>query len=291
LNNTDIDFKGCATMGEKLKVRPGADIVVAIALRDPTGTNYAPYSFPNPSLAQVGINQPINKPVLDHVDVIQGLVTSRPKQPGDPDYAGTWPNGWIQAYLVGGTPDIATVPNAARNTTAKRYGQFNSSSWTTAPGKPDFKVMSFRIPGVQASQYVRLRGTNLPPNVPFETDANGSPLPDVFTNATTTVTDAQATAAKPANVGTLRIPCSNVIPGRDAQGQVTFTPYTPQVVPANGVNWTQGSGAIDGCPNHLPVVNGQKYVAYDVAAWSDLWFYSNPIYVEVDNSVEVVGVQ
>ena len=25
--------------------------------------------------------------------------------------------------------------------------------------------------------------------------------------------------------------------------------------------------AIDGCQAHLPVVNGVKYVAYDVAAW------------------------
>ena len=31
MNNTDIDTAGCATMGEKLVVRPGAEIVVAIA--------------------------------------------------------------------------------------------------------------------------------------------------------------------------------------------------------------------------------------------------------------------
>ena len=44
--------------------------------------------------------------------------------------------------------------------------------------------MTFRIPAVTASQYVRLRGTNLPAALPFETDASGNPLPDVFTNAT-----------------------------------------------------------------------------------------------------------
>jgi hypothetical protein len=48
---------------------------------------------------------------------------------------------------------------------------------------------------------------------------------------------------------------------------------------------------IDGCPNHLPTVNGKKYVAYDVAAWSDLWFYSNPIYVQVTGGQTVAGVQ
>ena len=43
--------------------------------------------------------------------------------------------------------------------------------------------MSFRIPAVAASQYLRLRGSNLPSNVPFETDASGNPLPDLHTNA------------------------------------------------------------------------------------------------------------
>ena len=42
-------------MGEKLVVQPGSDIVVAIAVRDPAGTNFSPYTFPNPSLPQVGI--------------------------------------------------------------------------------------------------------------------------------------------------------------------------------------------------------------------------------------------
>ena len=49
-----------------------------------------------------------------------------------------------------------------------------------------FLTMTFRIPAVTASQYVRLRGTNLPPAVPFETDASGNPLSDVYTNANDT---------------------------------------------------------------------------------------------------------
>jgi len=32
-------------------------------------------------------------------------------------------------------------------------------------------------------------------------------------------------------------------------------------------------------------------VSFDVAAWADLWFYSNPIYVEVGGSTIVAGVQ
>ena len=269
---TDIDTSGCATMGEKLSVRPGAEIVVAVVLRDPEGTNFAPYSFPNPSLLQVNVNQPINKPVLDHVDVIRGLVTGY-RTPGSADYAGEWPRNtnWLKAD--GTTTGLASVPAAAKNTSAaiaKTFSANGSTPWTTVQSGVDnttFLKMSFRIPAVQASQYVRLRGSNLPAAVPYETDASGNPLSDIYTNANDTTM--------------LRIPCTTV--GSN--------------VPANGANWTQASGPINGCPAHLATASGaspiagQKAVSYDVAAWSDLWFYSNPIYVEVANSVKVAGVK
>lgn len=252
LNNTDVDVAGCATMGEKLVVRPGAEIVVSIVARDPAGKNYAPYSFNNPSLAQVGIQQPLNMPVLDHIDVVRGMVSGY-KQPGSAGYAGQWPNDWLT------NPVMANVPAAAKNTSAAVFKTFNGATWTTVAGNAEYKKMTFRIPAVQASQYVRLRGSNLPAAVPYETDANGNPLADIHTNA-----------SNPAN---LRIPCT--VAGTN--------------VPSNDVVYT--GTAIDGCPAHLPVINGQKYVAYDVAAWSDLWFYSNPIYVEVQGATTVAGVK
>ena len=269
-NGTDIDKTGCATMGEKLVVRPGADIVIAIALRDPAGTSYAPYSFANPSLAQVGINQPLNKPVLDHVDVIRGMVTGY-KAPGSADYAGEWPRNanWLKAD--GTTTGLATVPAAAKNTSAavlKTFGN-GSTAWTSVQSGVDnsvFLKMSLRIPAVQASQYVRLRGTNLPAAVPYETDANGNPLADVYTNAI--------------DPTMLRIPCTTAATNQPAAGA------------------TMTTGTLDGCPAHMetatgaanPIV-GQKAVSYDVAAWADLWFYSNPIYVQVANSFTVAGVK
>ncbi|HEY8880652.1 MAG TPA: hypothetical protein VIN03_23980 [Roseateles sp.] len=270
---TDIDAAGCATMGEKLVVRPGAEIVVAVVLRDPDGVNFAPYSFPNPSLAQVGFTQPINKPVLDHVDVIRGLVTGY-KTPGAADYAGEWPRNtsWLKAD--GTTTGLAAVPNAAKNTSAgilKTFSGNGGTAWTAFSSGVDntsFLKMSFRIPAVQASQYLRLRGSNLPASVPYETDASGNPLSDIYTNANDTTM--------------LRIPCT--VAGSN--------------VPANGANWTQANGPIDGCPAHLATatgagnpIAGQKAVSYDVAAWSDLWFYSNPIYVEVSGSTVVAGVR
>jgi hypothetical protein len=252
LNNTDMNFGNCATMGEKLVVKPGQEVVVAIAVRDPSGTNYSPYSFLNPSLAQVGISQPLNKPVLDHIDVIRGLVSGY-KNPNSPDYAGQWPNDWIK------NPNMDNVPAGAKNTTAAVIRTFSNSNWKRADGT--FKVMTFRIRNVNASQYVRLRGTNLPALVPFETDADGNPLPDLSTNA------GQVNPSVPGGndgipAGTnLRIPCG-----------------------------TTGTTEFDGCPSHLPVVNGQKMVAFDVAAWADLWFYSNPIYIEVQGGTRVAGV-
>jgi len=257
-NKTDIDVAGCATMGEKLKVRPGAEIVVAVVVRDPSGTNYSPYSFANPSLAQVGITQPLNKPVLSHVDLIRGMVTGY-KTPGSADYAGQWPANaaWLNSDPTspdfGKTTGLAAVPAAAKNTTTAVIRSFSNAAGGWASAGDDFLKMSYRIPAVQASQYVRLRGSNLPASVPFETDANGNPLADIYTNAGNGTTD----------LANLRIPCKA----------------------------TGGSTEYDQCPSHLPVVAGQKMSAYDVAAWADLSFYSNPIFIEVSGSSVVAGVK
>lgn len=247
--NTDIDSTGCATMGEKLVVRPGAEIVVSVVVRDPAGTNYSPYTFPNPSLQQIGVNQPLNMPVLDHIDLIRGLVTGY-KDPAAADYSGAWPSTWLV------NPDMATVPAGAKNLSAAVIKTFaQGSGWTTVSSTVDntqFLKMTMRIPAVAASQYIRLRGTNMPAAVPFETDASGNPLADLYTNAN--------------DLTKLRIPCSTV--GTHLDGNV-----------------------IDGCPAHLPVVAGVKYVAYDVAAWSDLWFYSNPVFIQVNGSTTVAGIR
>jgi hypothetical protein len=261
VRNTDVDLEQCATMGEKLKVRPGADIVVAIVVRDPSGTNYSPYAFDNPSLAQIGISQPLNAPVLDHLDVIRGLVTGY-KTPGAADYSGEWPRDWIWPYLNNSVPSLASVPDGAKNTTAAVIRTFSSNDWKTLPWDKQFKKMTFRIPAVTASQYVRLRGTNLPASVPYETDADGNPLPDIWTNAAAVNPSVPGGTDKIAANNFLRIVCRPV-----------------------------GTTEFDGCPSHLPVIDGFKYAAYDVAAWSDLWFYSNPIFIEVAGSTVVAGVR
>jgi hypothetical protein len=246
-------------MGEKLVVRPGADIIVSIVVRDPAGSNNSPYTFPNPSLLQVNINQPLDKPELHHIDVVRGLVTGY-KTPGAADYSGEWPRNtnWLKAD--GTTADLSVVPVGAKNTSAaviKTFSGVGGTPWVAFNSGVDntgFLKMTFRIPAVVASQYVRLRGTNLPAAVPYETDASGNPLADVYTNSGDTTR--------------LTIPCSTV-----------------------------GTTEYNGCPSHLatatgasPIV-GKKAVSFDIAAWSDLWFYSNPIFVQVRDSFPVAGVK
>jgi len=200
---------------------------VAIAVRDPQGTNNSPYNFPNPSLKQMGITQPLNAPVLDHVDVIGGDVTGYVSPTDTTKYAG----------LEGSA--------AASNASAGIKKVFNSQNWTAAAN--GVRVMSYRIPAVKVSQYLRLRGTNLPAATPFETDANGNPLNDY-----------------------------DLIPQDDG---VTAT-IAGKVVCADAA-----------CPAHLRTINGVKYSSFDVAGWADLWFYSNPIFIQVNKSVTVAGVQ
>jgi hypothetical protein len=257
VNDNSPSAAGCATMGEKLVVAPGTDLVVGITVRDPAGANFSPYTFPNPSLKQVGINQPINQPVLDHIDLIGGLVTGY-KTPGAADYSGEWPRNtnWLKAD--GSTADLSVVPAAAKNTSTAILKTFGSSALKASASPIDgstFLTVTFKISAVAASQYVRLRGTNMPPSVPSETDASGNPLADVVTNANDTTR--------------LTIPCT--------------TPHS-------------ASSQFDGCPDHLATatgaspIAGQKAVSFDVAAWSDLWFYANPVYIEVTGSTPVAGV-
>ena len=225
--NAEARIDGCATMGEKLVVRPGADVYVAVAVRDPQGTNNSPYSFPNPSLRQINVTQPLNAPVLDHLDLIGGNVTGLISPTDTVRYAG------------------AEGTAAASNPTAKVLKTFSNtgtgtSKWTaTADG---VRVMSYRVPAVTTSQYFRLRGTNLPASTPFETDASGNALNDY-----------------------------------------DLSPFDQTV--AGKVACTDAA-----CPAHMRAFNGVKYSSFDVAAWSDLWFYSNPVFIEVANFTKVASI-
>jgi len=221
----EVRIDGCATMGEKLKTRPNTDLLVTTVVRNPK-TNNSPYSFPNPSLAQINITQPLNAPVLDHVDIINGKVTQKPMAT-QPVVSPCVKNSYFSCG------DLNSP--AATNSTTAVVKRFNSTNWTDAGS--NYVTMSYKVSSGSNSQYFRLRGTNLPVNTPNEVDANGNPLIDDTTTG-------------------LTIPCTSAA-----------------------------------CPNHLNNANGQKYSSYDVAAWADLWFYSNPVFVEVTGDLTVAGAR
>jgi hypothetical protein len=138
-----------AQMGETLYVRRGQKVKITIAVHDPTGRNNCPYSFNNPSLAQMGISQPLNKPKLDHIDLIGGSVTGK-IDPSDPEYK---------------NPNNPTTEIKAQISVShmKRWGDWSLYTFEFTP---------------QGDCYYRLRGTNLPPGTLNETDSSGNPLAD-----------------------------------------------------------------------------------------------------------------
>ena len=96
------------------------------------------------------INNNGDKPVVHHIDLIAGDITGE-IQPNSPDY----------------TKDI--------NETTRVIKRFNASDFTkTSDG---WNRVTYNL-SVGKNTYFRLRGTNLPPNTPFETDQEGNPLVD-----------------------------------------------------------------------------------------------------------------
>jgi hypothetical protein len=185
---------GEKTMGETLKVQEGDLVVVTVKVRDPDGTNHCPYNFDNPSLAQseIGISQPLNMPELHHVDLIGGDVTGK-IDPSD-----------LVDYTNPANPSTQIVKQTLKSQMVEGRDGWQSFSYVYIAEKGK-------------DRYLRLRGTNLPPNTPNETDAAGNPLADT-------------------EAGNIACSADNC-----------------------------AGGNLDN----------------DVEAWSDLWFYSNPIYVDV----------
>ena len=182
-----------ATMGEFLTVRPKQRVLIKVMVKVPDVNNLCPYAFDNPSLAQVGIQQSLNRPVLHHVDLISGEVTGK-IAPTDAKYTDP-------------TNSTAKIVQTVLVSDMKNEGH----GWKSF-------IFSFKA---ENSCYFRLRGTNLPPNTPYETDDQGNPLSDTLA------------------------------------GNITYND---------------------------PVTNAPKALDTDVEAWADLWFYSNPIFIKVENS-------
>ena len=232
----------CATMGEQLGLRRnGGDVVWMIKLRDPEGANFSPYTFDNPSLAQLDISVPINEPVLSHIDVIRGDITGM-IEPSDPAYTTNVSNPTTEIF--------ASVDNLAGEFTVD--GEYLIASGTIPAG--DFTN----------DMYFRVRGTNMPKGTPNETDADGNPLHDDYSSLIPCL--ASGEIVDPVEIDASFSP---FFQGRQATGSWTAEG------PAPGLQFDPAA-----CPEHLPVdAQGIKYLDADVEAWADLWFYANPIFV------------
>jgi hypothetical protein len=194
-----------AMMGGTLAVKAGDQVKIKIKVHDPDGFNFCPLDMDNPSLAQVGIYQPLSMPVLDHIDLIAGSITGNVPATNLDDPAAT-------EY---GT-DAAVVETFYRN------GGIDKDGYMTY-------VVTFKA---EESMFIRLRGTNLPADVPFETDAAGNPLADSMAND---------------NIYALMDPA-------DLEAHL-----------------------------YEDVTIGTNSKLDEVAeAYADLWFYSNPIFIEVE---------
>jgi hypothetical protein len=207
------------TMGETLVVRPGEKITIEMEMTIPAKNN-SPYSFNNPLLQQVGIQQPLNKPSLDHVDLITGQITGA-IPPGSAGYA--VPN-------AGGVAGAAIVYNPTAAISQQIHAT-NMRSNRLRDGSTHLKFTTTFTAGNTAS-YIRTRGTNIPVATPNVTDSAGNPLLDV-NNALVSCTDAA-------------------------------------------------------CPSHLATVSGVKKVTYDVQAYSNVWFYANPIFIRLEGSPKLL---
>lgn len=226
----------CAEMGQTLRVSArGPDVEFMIKMRDPEGVNNSPYSFPNPSLAQIGIDIPVNAPKVAVMDIIRGDVTGV-ISPDDPAYTSSVSNPTTEIF--------ASFDN----------GVAGGETEFTVDG--EFLIASGTIPASDFTNdmYFRVRATNMPKGTPNETDANGNPLLDDF---------------------------SALIPCFGPTAEIASITPVPNNSSFNARN--QVLGAFDGsvCPDHLPTDSmGIKFVDADVEAWSDLWLYANPIFID-----------
>jgi hypothetical protein len=156
------------TMGETLVVTPGDKVTVEMEMTIPAENN-SPYSFNNPLLVPVGIKQPLNKPSLDHVDLITGNITGV-IAPGASGYA---------VANAAGTAGAAIVYNPS----AKIAQQIPASKMHREHDHRHDGSVRLRFTTTFTAGntpfYIRARGTNIPVGTPNVSDTAGNPLLDV----------------------------------------------------------------------------------------------------------------
>jgi hypothetical protein len=203
-----------AMMGQTLQIKAGDQVQIKIKVHDPNTPNYCPLDMDNPSLAQVGISQPLNMPVLDHIDLIAGTIT-----------------GNVPVTVLDDKNTDAKIEDTDYGTDAAVMKTFGRNGGADKNGYMTY-VINIKP---KNSMFIRLRGTNLPANVPYETDEMGNPLPDSLPSGAS------------ANI---------------------YDKLDEDMLANSMFDWVEN-------------VDTNDRLAEVAEAFADLWFYSNPIYIEV----------
>jgi hypothetical protein len=222
---TELEFtaksKGkTAMMGQTLKVKKGKAVTIKIKVLDPETPNFCPFDFNNPSLAQIGIEQPLNMPELDHIDVIAGTITGNVPTTNEADPAAT---------------DYETDAQVIQ-TFYREYGKDKKGYMTYV-----MKIYP------KNDMFIRLRGTNLPAGVPYETDELGNPLADFEAND---------------NIYNLMQYAEEGYQGLGFEKGITNKLLNLMLIDDLRISTTDKLDDV-------------------VEAYADLWFYSNPIFIKV----------
>ena len=149
-----VDFLEFTAQSKSQKVPMGGEMFV-----DEGGKLKLKIKFSSPRVNNNG-----DVPVVDHIDLIAGAITGK-VAPEDPGY---------------------TNPV---NPTTKVIATFSSPSWEADDNGCNVvvyqlddldveEVLGIELDEVPLGIYFRLRGTNMPPGTPHETDENGNPLAD-----------------------------------------------------------------------------------------------------------------
>jgi len=143
-----------ATMGERLNTTVGKETTMTIRFKSPA------HNSANQD-GRTGLN---DVPVVDHIDLIAGQYGEKAAKYNE-NYTGEVASEAISAAYKKST-----------NETTKVIKTFTKSDFKTdAEG---YTTVTFTVPSTDKNTYYRLRGTNLAPNTPNQTDANGNPLVD-----------------------------------------------------------------------------------------------------------------
>ena len=153
MNNTDDRLRAAAPRWARSwwcrRARTSSSAIVGAR---PGGHELLAVHLPQPVAAQVGINQPLNKPVLDHIDLIRGLVTGY-KTPGRARLRRrVAAQHRLAAAPTARRADLSAVPAAAKNTTRgdppDLQRQRRTPGRAVARRRHHFLTMTFRIPAV-----------------------------------------------------------------------------------------------------------------------------------------------